>query len=76
MFETVVFALILLHGPDGREVDVSIDEITHLQCKMPDRENALFAPGVNTVVNLTDGRFVSVKETCNEVRNLITDKQQ
>ena len=65
----VLFALITLHGPDGREIDVSVDEITSLHCKLEGVENKLFASGVNTVINLTDGNRVSVRETCMEVRD-------
>jgi ribosomal protein S4E len=72
----IVFALILLHGPDGREIDVSVDEITSLQCKLPKIDNKLFADGVNTVINLTDGRFVSVRETCQQVRDLVEEKMK
>jgi len=64
-------ALIMLHGPDGREIDVSADEITSVTCKMPNKENKLFAEGVNAVINTTDGKYVSVRETCSEVRDLI-----
>lgn len=70
----IVFILIVLHGPDGREVDVSVDEITSLQCRMPGVDNKLFHDDVNAIVNLSDGKFVSVKETCNEIRDLIRER--
>lgn len=72
----VLFILIALHGPDGREIDVSVDEITSLQCKIPRVENKLFVEGVHSIVNLTDGRFVSVRETCLEIRNMISSAQE
>jgi len=70
MFE-IGFVLIMLHAPDGREIGVSVDEITSFHCKMPDTENKLFVDGVNTVISMTDGKNVSVRETCTEVRDLI-----
>lgn len=70
----VAVVLIMLHGPDGREIDVSVDEITSVHCKLPGVKNKLFAEGVNTVINLTDGKYVSVKETCSEVRDRIKEK--
>lgn len=67
-------ALILLHAPDGREIDVNAEEITSLHCKLPNVENRLFADGVNAVINLTDGKHVSVKETCSEIREKLREK--
>lgn len=72
----LAFLLIALHSPDGREIDVSLDEITSLQCKIPNVENRLFAEGVNSVVNLTDGKYVSVKETCAQIRDQIERVQE
>lgn len=75
MILPTLFLLIVLHSPDGREIDVSIDEITSLQCKIPGGSNKLFVEGVNAVINLTDGKTVNVRETCAEIRNIITTKQ-
>ena len=70
----VTVVLIALHGPDGREIDVNVDEVTSLQCKLPNVANKLFVAGVNALVNLTDGKHVSVRETCAEIRALLEDK--
>jgi hypothetical protein len=72
----VALVLILLHGVDGREIDVALDEITSLHCKLPDKENKMFVDGVNAIVNLTDGKYVSVRETCGEVRDIIKNAQE
>ena len=64
-----LLVMIVLHAPDGREIDIATDEITSLYCKLPDVENKLFANGVNAVVNLTDGKAAAVRETCNEIRD-------
>lgn len=72
----VVLILLMLHGPDGREIDVSVDEITSLHCKLPEVPNKLFAEGVNTIINLTDGKYVSVSEPCIEVRARIEEAQR
>ena len=73
---SVLFILIVLHGPDGREVDVSVDEITSMNCRVPGAKNQLMADGVNSVINLTDGRFVSVKESCQEIRDIIEERRR
>ena len=63
--------LLLLHGPDGREINVSIDKIASVTCKTPHKENKLFVKDVHAVISTTDGKNISVRETCNEVRDLI-----
>ena len=68
---TVVFVMVMLHSPDGREIDVSVDEITAIHCRIPDKENRLFADGVNAIINLTDGKNVPVSETCSEIRDML-----
>lgn len=72
----VVFSMIVLHAPDGREIDVAVDEITAIHCKVPGKQNSLFADGVNAVINTTDGKHISVAETCTIIRDLMkeTDK--
>lgn len=72
----VLFLLIQLHGLDGREVDVSIDEITSLQCRLPGAKNQLLTDGVNAVIGLTDGKTVNVVESCSEIREIIRDRQR
>lgn len=67
----IVFAMIALHGLDGREVDINAEEITSMHCRVPGKDNLLFAEGVNTVIHLTDGKFISVKETCGEIRDMV-----
>lgn len=73
MYWSIAVILVMLHGPDGREIDIAVDEVTSVHCKMPGTENKLFADGVNAVINLTDGKYVSVKETCNQVRDLLKE---
>ena len=65
--------LIVLHGPDGREIDINVDEITAVHCKIPNVENKLFAEGISAVVSTTDGKNVSVAETCEEIRTKLKE---
>jgi uncharacterized protein YlzI (FlbEa/FlbD family) len=67
----IVFILVSLHNPEGREIDVNLNEITSVHCKIPNVKNKLFDYGVNTVIGLTDGKSVAVRETCSEVRDII-----
>lgn len=67
----IVLFLIALHGPDGREIDVSANEITSMHCKVPNVENKLFVEGTNAVISLTDGKNISVRETCSEIKAML-----
>jgi len=66
-----LIALILLHGPNGHEISVSPRLITSMHAAIPGQPNKQFNDDVNCVINTADGKFVSVVETCDEVRTLI-----
>lgn len=76
MILPTLFLLIVLHSPDGREIDVSVDEITSLQCRLSGVKNSLMAEGVNAIINMTDGKFISVRETCEQIKHQIEEKQK
>ena len=69
---TIGLVLIVLHSLDGREVNVSIDEITSIQCKLS--VNKLVHKDVRAIVNLTDGKFVSVQESCEDIKAMLQNK--
>jgi uncharacterized protein YlzI (FlbEa/FlbD family) len=61
--------LIVLHTLDGREIDINPKQITSMrEAKEDDEDGKAFTSGVRCMVNLTDGKFVTVVETCAEVR--------
>lgn len=72
----VIYAMVILHSPDGREIDVAVDQITSVHCKIPNVENNLFAKDINAIINLTDGKHVSVVETCNDIRYLLRENSK
>ena len=71
-----VAALIILHSLTGAEVVVNPQLITSMQRAAPGQPNKNFAEGAKCVVNLVDGKFVTVVETCDEVRNKIEGRRQ
>ena len=71
MFELITVAFIVLHAPDGREIDVAVEGITSLRCRLEGVKNEYFADDVNTLINMSDGKHISVTETCLEVRRMI-----
>jgi uncharacterized protein YlzI (FlbEa/FlbD family) len=59
---------IVLHGLDGREIVINPNEITVMRGK---EEGKHFGPGAECMINMADGKFVAVKETCEAVREKI-----
>jgi len=71
--------LIVLHAVDGHEVYVNPDHIAILR---PTSEaargtpNQLIVKGATCVVGLSDGKFVSVIETCAAVRDMMDQSEK
>lgn len=65
---TVLLLLIVLHRSDGAEVMVNAEQITSL--RSPAGHLGRLAPGGRCIVNLVDGKFIAVLESCTEVRRL------
>src|SRR5215203_632991 len=67
----LVIALLLLHGPTGREIRVNSRSVTTLHASVPGQPNKALADGANCLINTTDGKFISVVETCEAVSRMI-----
>jgi hypothetical protein len=59
--------MIILHSGSGTAIDLNTATITNL--RNPEPSNPAFTPNVRCQVNMVDGKFVTVTETCNEVRH-------
>lgn len=70
----IVYALIVLHRVDGGEVHVNPQQVTSLRATAGAFSAGL--PGAVCVVGLTDRKFVSVLETCAEVKRLLEQAQR
>lgn len=62
----ILFQFIVLHLLDGREVHINRTLVTSV---VDARTDGMMAEGTRCTVNLVDGRFVVVKETCAAVRS-------
>lgn len=67
----ILIVLLLLHAPGGREITLNPATITTMQASKDGVANNIIAPDVKCVINTTDGKFISVVETCEAVRELI-----
>jgi uncharacterized protein YlzI (FlbEa/FlbD family) len=60
--------LIRLHDPNGNEVDINPREITVMREK---QQGQHLTAEAECAISLSDGKFVSVRETCDQVRQKI-----
>jgi len=65
--------MIVLHSAGGMAIDVNTETITHL--RNPEPSNPAFTPNVKCQVNMTDGKFVTVVESCREVRSIMDNRK-
>ena len=65
----IMLVMIILHSGSGTPLDLNAETITNL--RNPEPHNNAFAKGVHCQVNMVDGKYVTVKETCAEVRRLM-----
>lgn len=63
--------LIVLHYPDGQPVEINPAQVTSTRGPVASGQQTHFSTKVKCMVNLTDGKFVAVVETCAEVRALL-----
>jgi hypothetical protein len=63
-----VVVLILLHGPQGADILINPAAITSLRAGVPGKPSEYVTENARCIVSLSDGKFVSVLETCEEVR--------
>ena len=66
MFEIAVALMLILHGPDGHDVRIAPEQITALHSP-PEPRSKNYPLNANCLINLTDGKFIAVVETCLEV---------
>jgi hypothetical protein len=70
---TIVFQLVTLHDPGGHVVEVNPTSITSLREEHDGGKH--FPKHAKCLINLADGKFIAVVETCEEVRSKIIGGQ-
>jgi len=68
LLAAAVLALITVHMIDGRIIEIAPGQITQMLHPPKAGKNKALVAGVNCVIRLTDGSFVSIAETCAEVQ--------
>lgn len=75
-FPTIILAgMILLHNVSGAMVEINPDQITHLRNPEPTKDHA-FTEKAHCMINMTDGKFVTVIESCEAVRRAIEEHRR
>jgi uncharacterized cupin superfamily protein len=72
MLEYALIELLTLHVIDGRTVYVNPKQIISLARP---GDNQSFAKGARCIITLADTKFVSVTESCDEVRGAMSKVQ-
>jgi hypothetical protein len=70
----LMFGILLLHAGDGRDVAVNAALITSMRAAPDDNtapSSKAFTDKVRCMINTSDGKFVTVIETCEQVRGMI-----
>ena len=64
--------LIVLHTVSGRPIEINPRLITHM--RGPEPAHSSFTEGARCMINFSDGKYITVRETCEEVKKLIGEK--
>jgi len=74
MMELIVLAaFITVHTLDNQEAAVNTEQITSVVRGRDGEGNKLLTPNVHCVIGLTNGKFISVLEVCDEVLRKIEE---
>lgn len=80
MFESIVVAMLIeLHSADGNPVTINSHEVISMRGPRSEESHSstgLFTKGANCLINTTDGKYVTVKETCKEVMRIFVDSEK
>ena len=66
--------LVVLHALDGQEITIAPHQVTSMRAHRLDAQNKLLTDRVNCLIGLTDGKFITVRESCREVQKLLEGK--
>ena len=68
----ITLTLIALHSVDGAVINVNPEMVTTTRVSKADTDkNKLLVNEVRCVIGLADGKFISVVETCEVVKQLL-----
>lgn len=72
MLWLATLVLVLLHGPEDHDILVNPDMVTTMRAASGE-DNRYLTKEARCMINTSDGKYVSVVETCEEVRELFKE---
>jgi hypothetical protein len=69
-FNAVALHWMLLHGAEGQSYWINMDQVTSLRAPIRSDLQSSFAKGTNCIVVTSNGKFVAVVETCEQIYQL------
>lgn len=75
MTRVALAALIVLHGPNGRDIFINPAAVTSMHAAIEGKKNELFTETARCLINTSDGKFISVVESCEKVRELFASQK-
>jgi hypothetical protein len=63
----LVSSLVLLHTPPGQEIQINPSTVVTMRAAVPGVENKNLVNHVKCAISTSDGKFLSVIETCEQV---------
>ena len=64
-----LLTIVILHSAAGVEVYLNTDTVTNL--RNPEPNHPHFTHNVKCLINMNDGKFVTVRETCTDVQRIM-----
>jgi hypothetical protein len=67
----LALSLIFVHGPDGQEIEININEISSI--RDPRASEGHLHKSIHCVLYMTNGKFIGTTETCDEVDKMLAE---
>ena len=72
---SAIVLLVALHGIEGRPIMINPEHVTMLISAPAGEKNKHLVSGVNCLLHMSSGKFVTVTETCDQVAALFNAAQ-
>jgi hypothetical protein len=73
----VVLRLVVLHAPGGAEITINPSQVISLRTSREgDKDADLLTKAVECILATSDGKIISVVESCNTVRKLFEEAER
>jgi hypothetical protein len=71
VFELIVVLFIIVHAPDGQEVQLNVAEVSSI--RRPGGSEGHFAKNSKCILTMSNGKFYLTTESCGEIIKMIAE---